>query len=161
MTAPTAGSILFFQGTSPIDLGIRLVQSCRPSCRPYRKYTHVGVYVGRGEMVEAVVPRVRTRLLTAKDRYTAADPCRTDEERNAVVDHARSLAKTGYGIYDVLCSGFSLVTGKRLPWTDRDDLWCSQLAVLCVQAADLDRELDPSECSPASLARVLGCPPTH
>jgi uncharacterized protein YycO len=128
------------------------------------QWNHVAVYVGDGQIVEALTNGVELNRL---DRYSTADTlycscpvmggtgCGAVEMRQNAAEFARSCVGEKYGYAAIAAIALKTVTKGRWSFGVQGTTICSGLAARCLERMGYNfNPFDPAELTPAFLA---GC----
>jgi uncharacterized protein YycO len=154
-----AGDVFFVAGTGPISACIRLAQRLRPALRPFCRWTHCGIAISRTDVVEAHfqgVRRVPFAVATGpKEPYRLVPVPMSPEDRREIITYGESVVGEEYGVLQILGIALSLLTAGKLAIGENRHLICSQLVACALERAGYIWDRDPSEITPADVARAL------
>lgn len=129
---------------------------------PYASFNHVAVYVGNGEIVEALTHGV---VLSPADKYPAADvriisadrpqeEPHTPRERANAVSFARSCVGESYGWATIAAIALKVLFKGKWQFGVQGTSICSGLDACSLQRLGMNwNPYDPAELTPAFLAR--------
>jgi len=133
------------------------------------EFSHARIYIGNGEMIEAVNPKVKEDLLSdvvKKDLYTLVYrlPGLTRQQQQQIVHYARlqEYLKKEYDLSGALTSlptwQVALATGASglIAKYDNDkdpehDFYCSELVAFAYQYAGIEMGWNPSQTTPQDI----------
>lgn len=151
------GDVLFYKGTSLIERGIAWAEKS--------PYTHVALYVGNNELIEAngfIVTRVRK--ITPGDKFEVHSfRGITDKQRGDMVNFALKFLGDPYAYGKILHDFFRLVLRMNVPIMEaKNKHICSDIIDLPAYAAGLKRNgLRPiGDVTPSELLLVYDLPKT-
>lgn len=140
---------------------------------PYESFNHVAVYVGDGEIVEALTGGV---VLSPADKYPVGDtrvavvlahgaspgvPMEKETQswldmRANAVEFARSCVGDEYGWTTILCIALKVLFRGKLNFGVQGTAICSGLAARSLERLGYNfSPFDPAELTPAYLARMF------
>lgn len=155
---PEIGDVIEVFGDSFVENGISVVEEVGMWLRDEHKpkgqpiYAHTAVYVGNGQIVEALGRGLTLSPLSKYNGY--ADVYRrdmSDYRREAIVKRALTMYREGY-TYDyveILWQFIRLIFRLDIPWHLKRSVICSVFVYDCYQAASIQiakrRNCDPEE----------------
>ena len=121
------------------------------------KWNHCGVIINaNGDLIEAHADGVKQRNIRVYDAWEhdvrIVNVLCSDEDRQEIVNFARSCLGDTYGFLTILSIGLILVTGFRLRFNIRGQEICSGLVARSMERGPFIFHEEPAQISPAYLA---------
>lgn len=159
---PRPGDIFLTSSNSRIGGLVRLLQAI---IGDYSIYTHCGIVLEHGDIVEAMPEGARVRDLTEyknDPRIVFSNFDLTDKQRNDICAAALSYVGVGYSWADYLYMALNH-WGLKSKWIKRHiatsrKMICSQLVTQCYTDAGIDLFTDgrtPEDVTPGDLANLF------
>lgn len=122
-------------------------------------WTHCGIFKdSSGNIIETLGNGVVERNITYYQnyKYIVVHLNISDEDRQEMVNFAKSCIKDGYGWLTLLSIGFSLLTGTKFSFGFDGEEICSGLVTRSLERTSFIPSRDASHITPADLAKAFG-----
>jgi cell wall-associated NlpC family hydrolase len=151
------GDLIFVRGTDTIS---RIIEWLTSS-----KYSHVAMYIGNGEVIEA--QRLRSVGLAPLSEYDGkydvyTCPTLTDDQRKQIIEYARSMGGIKYDYLDIARLFLRCVFRLELPIDDPTRIICSELIVKAYSKAGIklvqgreDYDVTPEDVAESKMLKML------
>lgn len=152
------GDFFLVHGDNSFSKLIQLGQTLRfhGADKQYAYWTHTGMFLNNsGDIIEADGMGVTENNISYyKDqKYIIVHVSMSEEDREEVVDFAKSCLGEQYGWVTILAIGISLLTGLKFSFGFSAQAICSGLVTRALERSSFIPNRDPESAMPADLAK--------